>query len=714
MDFYKIFEYQLDNKKLNLIIEKSKENYKNILKLDIKDKNNRIKLLKFINEDTYIFNNLVNSGRCFCCLGINQNYWLNIIQNIIDYNDYIILNFNDFQDKMIEMLKYYNENTEEYIFIKKIIKYYVYKNDPKINKIYQDIKNNINLINQCYNKQYEVKINNKQFTINHNSFIEIIKNERDNNIKNNVIDFYYSKYNNIINPLINLFIDKYILNQKLNLIDINDLQNKLSILQKITENITNRCCLEINSIIDIKKIIEKDEEQKINADYIEYYIKILKELYGVYDKNITNNLNCEYVINVILILIKNYFNLEIKKNYDDNEYQRKYKFLTYNIFYNNKLIGELIIDLYNRNNKLNNIECFNLNSSCIINNNYPTIINVISCNFDENKKIINFDELEELIKIFGKCFYYFFNKQKYCYYNDNYVIMFEELFKLLFLTEKTLKLFSNNNISNDNIRKLINSLNLNYGLSYKYKCIKCLTDIFTTTNTDFINELIELKDKNPDLLQEHMKNIYCKFFNTIINNSIQVIELNKDHFQLIQWKELFTDEMISTYKFIEQNIYAVEIFNEINKLKNNNEDLKLFIDKFINELSNININFEKLLNHKPNYLSIIKIVDDNNITNSLFNIETKDKKIITSNEQSVYNPLLTLTSTVKEDNDINEIYNPTNKEPKINKLDIKEPDDFIKKAKEKKNNKTKKDKNMETTILTETNIMEYVQNVIIK
>ena len=716
MDFYKIFNYNLNDKSLNLIIEKSKNNYKNILKLDIKDENNRNKILNFINEDTYIFNNLVNSGRCFYCLGINQNYWLNIIQKIVNYNDYIILNFNEFQDKMIEMLKYYKEETEEYIFIKKIIKFYVYKNNPEINKIYQNIKNNINLINQNYNKQYEVKINNKQFTINHNNFIEIIKNERDKNIKNNIIDFYYSKYNDIINPLINLFIDKYLLNQKLNLIDINDLQNKLSIIQKITENITNRCCLEINSMIDIKKIIEKDDNQKIYADYIEYYIKILKELYGVYDKNITNNLNCEYVINIILILIKNYFNLEIKKNNDNdnNEYQKKYNFLSYNIFYNNKLIGELIIDLYNRNNKIENIECFSINSSCYINNNFPAIINVISCNFDKNKKVINFDELEKLIKVFGKCFYFFFNKQKYCYYNDKYIIMFEELFKLLFLTENTIKLFSNNNISKENIRKLINSLNLNYGLSYKYKCIKCLTDIFTTTNTDFIKELIELKDNHPDLLQEHMKNIYCKFFNTIINNSIQVIELNKEHFQLIQWKELFTDEMISTYKFIEQNIYAVEIFNEINKYKNNNNDLKIFIDKFINELSNININFEKLINHKPNYLSIIKIVDDNNITNSLFDIETKDKKIIKSNEQSVYNPLLTITSTIKEDNDINEIYNPNNKDLKINKLDIKEPDDFITKAKEKKNNKTKKDKNMETTILTETNIMEYVQNVIIK
>jgi len=635
MDFYKIFDYQIDEKKLNLIIEKSKNNYKNIIRLDIKDENNRIKILQFINEDTYIFNNLINSGRCFYCIGINQNYWLNIIQKIIDYNDYIILNYNEFQDKMIKMLEYYKEDTEEYIFIKKIIKYYVYKNNPEINKIYQDIRNNINLINICYNKQYEVKINNKQYTINHNNFKEIIKNERDNNIKNNIIDFYYSKYNDIINPLINLFIDKYRLNQKLNLIDINELQKKLIILQKITENITNRCCLEINSMIDIKKIIEKDEEQKINADYIEYYIKILKELYGVYDKDITNNLNCEYVIKVILILIKNYFNLDIKKNNDINKYQQKYNFLTYNIYYNNKIIGELIIDLYNRNGKLNNIECFSLNSSCYINNNYPTIINVISCNFDENKNVINFDELEKLIKVFGKCFYYFFNKQKYCYYNDKYIIMFEELFKLLFLTEKTIKLFSNNNISNENIRKLINSLNLNYGLSYKYKCIKCLTDIFTTTNFEFIKELIELKDKNPDLLQEHMKNVFSKFYNTIINNSIQVIELNKNHFQLIQWNELFTDEMIPTYKFIEQNIYAVELFNEINKFKNNNDDLKLFIDKFIYELSNININFEKLINHQPNFLSIIKIVDDNNITNSLFDIETKDKKIIKSNEQSV-------------------------------------------------------------------------------
>lgn len=714
MDFYKIFNYKLDDKNLNLIIEKSKQNYKNILKLNIEDENNRKEILKFINEDTYIFNNLVNSGKCFYCLGINQNYWLNTIQKIINYNEFIILNFNEFQDKMIEMLKYYKDDTEEYIFIKKIIKYYIYKNNPTINKIYLDIKNNINLINQYYNKQYEVKINNKQYTINHNNFIDIIKNEKNINIKNSLTDFYYSKYNDIINPLINLFIDKYFLNQKLNIINVKDLQDKLLILQQITDNITNRCCLEINSIIDIKKIIEKDDNTKINADYIEYYIKILKELYGVYDKDITKNFNCEYIINILLILIKNYFNLEIKKNNINNEFQKKYNFLTYNIFYNNNLIGELVIDLYKRDNKLNNVECFNLNSSCYINNNYPVIINVISCNYDKNNKIINFDELENLIKVFGKCFYYFFNKQKYCYYNDKYIIMFEELFKLLFLTENTIKLFSNNNISKENIRKLINSLNLNYGLVYKYKCIKCLTDIFTTTNLDFIKELIELKEKNPELLQEHMKNIYCKFFNTIINNSIQVIELNKEHFQLINWKELFTDEMIPTFKFIEQNIYAAELFNEFNKYINNIDDLKIFIHNLIIELSNLNINFEKLLNHKPNYLSIIKIVDDTNITNSLFDIETKDKKIIKSNDQSVYNPLLSITSTIKEDNNINEIFNPNNKELKINNLNIQESDDFIQKAKEKKINKSKKDKNMELTILTETNIMDYVQNVIIK
>ena len=714
MEFYKIFNYQIDNIKLNSIVEKSKNNYKNILKLDITIEKNRNEILKFINEDTYIFNNLINSGKCFYCLGINQNYWLNIIQKIVDYNDFIILNFNEFQDKMIEMLKYYKEETEEYIFIKKIIKYYIYKNNPEINKIYQNIKYNINLINQCYNKQYEVKINNKQITINHDNFNELIKKEKDKDIKNNIIDFYYSKYNDIINPLINLFINKFLLNQKLNIVNVDNLKDKLLIIQKITDNITNRCCLEINSIIDIKKIIEKNDDTKINANDIEYYIRILKELYGVYDNNITENLNCEYIINIMLILIKNYFNLDIKKNNIENIYQKKYNFLSYNIFYKNNKIGELIFDLYNRIGKLNKIECFNLNSSCFINNNYPSIINVISCNFDKNKKVMNFDELEELIKIFGKCFYFFFNKQKYCYYNDKYVIMFEELFKLLFLTDKTIKLFSDNKISNDNIRKLINSLNLNYGLSYKFKCIKCLTDIFTTTNSDFIKELIILKDKNPDLLQEHMKNIYCKFFNTIINNSIQVIELNKEHFQLIQWTELFTDEMLSTYKFIEQNIFAAELFNEFNNLKNNNQNLKLFVDNLINELSKSSINFKSLINHEPNYLSIIKIVDDNNITNSLFNIQTKDNKIIKSNDKSVYNPLLTVSSSVNNINDIEETYIPNNKEPKINKLNIKEPDDFVNKAKEKTKNKKIKNKNIETTILTETNIMDYVQNVIIK
>jgi hypothetical protein len=214
--------------------------------------------------------------------------------------------------------------------------------------------------------------------------------------------------------------------------------------------------------------------------------------------------------------------------------------------------------------------------------------------------------------------------------------MFSKLFKLLFLSYQGIYYLSSKKLDNINIKKILNANNLDYGLSYKYKCLTCLSELYVTTNGSFFNDIKNIMNDNNNNEDErnlnlsvYIKKTYNIIYETVMRSGKNIIENNIDYFHPIHWFFLLgkTTEGISSFDEILSDIYAFEIFEKINKCKENKKEHKEFIELLLSELSNNKIDFKYLIGKEPSYEILI---DNINISqseenNSLFNFNENKK-----------------------------------------------------------------------------------------
>lgn len=564
---------------------------------------NRTNLLNYISQDTHFFN-------CFkkCAFYVItqhdantiKEYWNMIFLLIINYDNYLLNNIFPYY-KIKDILKYYKNTSNEYIYITSILKNKSYNLLKDINldndmKQLQIIKNNNDVINN-------IVYNNLDYL----NYLEQSKINNTVNLRNEQLNTTFNKYDKIIKSFIYATINTYSYNLKKN-INYNKWKD---ILISLNSQLNNKY------ISDIKNI----NNDKLYFHEISYYTNNMKKKYD--EKIVLKQIVINIVKSICLLFNFTYKQYKIIDKNDktnllflltkDNEkFELIIKFKT---IINNELSkldnnGFQQKNTYNLLNIINNCEI-----KSIIDMN---LISIITC---YSTDIINFEDLHKLIKEFGNSIYYFLNKQEYCMKSDNInTCIFTEIFDFVVVD----KLITSKYLSS-NIKKYDG---VNLGIYNKFNCLNALYYIFIMSDNIFNKNIINILKNEIDIdndndndkfniLIKYIKNHYSEFYtNIFITNEKYNIKLFNSTFYPIVLN--FFNE-INPLELIKINLYSIEIFI---KYKNN---IKVIIQNINNlqQLVEIDTNNEliKYINVDYSIVYNTNVIEVNKEIEKYYNTE---------------------------------------------------------------------------------------------
>ena len=604
----------------NIIINKSKNIINNIINSDNKNIINDIEQEHFLRES---FVNQLKLLKYASDSLEKQKISTHCIKLLIKYRKDIISNTELFQ----KIYNYYEDNKENLKekeellilvnFLKKFIINGVNLEESKNKTLQENLKKldsleNIKKTNiKNYNKFLKINNDNLKHTPAYFKNFLIKSNDKDyriiplkTSIAENIICYLNnSKLRKKLHHFIgsrcieNLDIEKDIYLTKSNIAQVLDVRtydnishekniiSDSNILVQLLTRLSNYIDEKYDTeIINILKIISKKKNKKINYESfrnkinhwdIHYYFNYMKKKIKLDEFKLREYFKTNNVINRILIMFQNLFSLKFKKSENQNCWHPSVKLFEIYSQSKNKLMGYFYLDIYNRKNKINNIEFLNLSSRSF--DNLPC--SIVIANFQQETKnnfsFVSYNQVRLFIHKFTTVIYNTLIKSKYSLngidqvpvdqikipsYLIEKIIFQKDNFKTIAIHYKTKKPIDSKTFNK------INDIN-NIDIAYKTKLI-----IF---NSIFYLHMISNNQTATYLksVDKGICNIYNTYFDNIFNNQNVVIE-SSDYYPF-----LFNKKNLTCYNLI-NDLYASDIFI---KNKNNQERMISIIQNIMVE-----------------------------------------------------------------------------------------------------------------------------------
>ena len=462
--------------------------------------------------------------------------------------------------------------------------------NKKMEKKIKDLENENRQFRNKYSKSLDkinnIETKNSQLQIDYENKLKKMEDEK------NKLNYYNKKLDEVNTQIENEYLLKIknLENNKYNYEKMkNDYENKISIIKndnKITSLNAHLNESEIKRMtytIDIyEKLLAKNINLMLNdMNIFNIFKKEFKKMETIMDSDLPSIISSSYdyninkaknQINKIQKMIENIKNINnnniiyrsnsIKENFDklNKIIQENKEFMVNNYFLLNKVFNK-VIDLYNKNKKINNNEqkFYKSNNDKNEENLKYEIIDIILQNLDELSPI--------------------------CYNTDNSDLK-DELYKL------------KNNCNALNILDVL-------------KGVKNILEKVVLRSKDFRNQKdLEIQNLNNKILYFLREiNNYKKYFTSINNNS----EYDEEK-RLLNNELLLKDgEIIKLNKQIDILIKKIENLKNGNKKDYNNININNYNNTDFNNINNIDI----INNDNNNYIGVNE--DFNNLTNEEFN-----------------------------------------------------------------------------------------------
>lgn len=663
------------------LIDMSMLLYKTKISGDMSNQNNRRSFLSFLSDDIYEFDCIMHFAKIMLDLNIDSEKWKSIHDEVRQYNE-IINNNSSIYSVLVKMLAYYPQITKEHKFINKIIvsikKTGVLLHQSSINDVNDKINSITNKISTEYNTnipvvsftkdeligmpqefanyffdkhsgKYNIKMNRIMYNVcQHNISQSNTREKIDNEL--------YKHYSKNISRLTYLFMYEHVkanilgYDTSLSYMSNYSKENIQELLENIIINLNPRSELELKILSDLKK--KEENDPKINTWDIDFYINKWKHLYGVNDMEISQYFELNNTLITIMSTITSLFGIKFARvnkfiKWNDD-------IIRYTITQNNVTLGHVTFDLYNRTHKSEIPFTACINNRCF----YPfetgkisPVDIIMSMNIIKSSPtLLTLSELTTLFNEFGKIIYYVSCGSDYnlfgCIYSDiEYVNAIGKFCELLFFDSDILANISshyntNEKLSNELIRKIINHRRLDHGIYYKYQCLFGMYDLFVHSQQNFIDEckkLMKITDTKvqKNKITERMTELYNIFYDTIFNTVNISVTKSKDHYHPVLWSYLFNGNENINFLNILSDVYAYELYASYTEHKTS------FCAKLIRFISeNINsqtLNIEKLIGHKVSSNKLLSYFGsyESDIKQSIYNLDISQRNKFTEQKNNI-------------------------------------------------------------------------------
>lgn len=378
----------------------------------------------------------------------------------------------------------------------------------------------------------------------------------------------------------------------------NEKFNVKEFLILLLKNINPTFINEINNLEQVKK-------DKINSWDIHYYVKLMKQKYNICDKKLSEYFPVKHVCNTIMEMYHYIFMVDFVK-YKSDAWDKEV--ISYKVMSNNKLIGYIHLDLFNRPNKYKTIKSIHINNHSIL-----------FSSFKINKLLL----FSEVITFFQE----FVNLiQNIISFSNNYVIdnnistigyyVMENLCWHKDVIKKLSKHhITNKQLDNNTINKLIQIRDVEFGIHCKQHILIAMYDHLIHTSSHFISTIANsLNTGNNETLNVAFGLMYKDLHEHIFSDLDNKIKINFNNGMLFPglWIEYLIKGDSNYYNILLSKITASNLYhkliknNDINKLGPCLKDIfigkqKVIFDNNIQgflSLHHINIELHKLQEEK--------------------------------------------------------------------------------------------------------------------
>lgn len=439
---------------------------------------------------------------------------------------------------------------------------------------------------------FEINGNNAKIQFNKFNYTLLMKYVDDSNTRKNIETSYSSKYGNLLDNMFKLIVlkDRYAKLLSYNCYSdykahIQMTKNSNNIKNFLTElllKLDHRYKREMDTILKISK-------RDINSWDLQYYVNKWKKDYGIDEMYIREYFELNNTLSVILFMYEKMFGIKIKKIIVNSKLWSS-KVDTYQIIKEDKVIGYFYSDLYARNGKYRQVQCFCLQPATL--SQLP--VTCIVASFNENVQgskntcLLTFQEVTSLFHEIAHILHHTFGKAKHSIFSGinvetDFIETPAQLLELLCWEKNIIKQLSRhyknkNQLDDAIINKLVKLKNLDLALRYKKQIIMSLFDQIVYSSDDFVNtcnNILEKNDKNAQKTLIH--NIYKQLYNEIMisndNDLKYQIRLNENIGFPSEWASSIYEFDSQYYGSIWSKVLASDMYNEKISHRAKNNDL---------------------------------------------------------------------------------------------------------------------------------------------
>jgi Zn-dependent oligopeptidase len=251
-----------------------------------------------------------------------------------------------------------------------------------------------------------------------------------------------------------------------------------------------------NDLEDLANLANQDNITDIQLYDIAYYSRIYTESkLNITKEEIKKMFSINKVISGMFAIYSKLLSYKIVENTENSHKMWHSSVKLYNVYnLENQLIGYFYLDLFPRDGKYSHAACFDIISKSI--NTKPVAI--MACNFDKDN--LTFDEVETLFHEFGHVMHHLSARCTLSSLSSfgcemDFVETPSQLFEEWCYVPQTLKMMSNENITDEIIEKIILSRNILQGYGYARQLTFALYDMDVHGSTNYNNEPAEHYNK---------------------------------------------------------------------------------------------------------------------------------------------------------------------------------------------------------------------------
>jgi len=558
-------------------------------------------------------------------------------------------------------------------------------NDIELEGLSNTFKNNLNKINNT---------NKYSLVLNKSTYNTCIQNINNSIVRKNIELIYSAKTYDIVIDIARLIVlrDKYakILSYKnysdykTELNGAKNSQNVRDFLRTVIETMEYRYVKEVSTL---KKIKNSDS---LNSWDLSYYITKWRKEYGVNDRSISEYFPLKHVLQSILEIYSDLFQLKFTEIKNTNTWHPSVK--TYSVIDNKTLqnIGFFYLDLYKREGKYDQMCCFVIRQPCLyplygINNSQTPIISLVASlgsSLKVKKNILlNHNEVVSLFHEFGHVMHNILGKTKYSLFsgtnveNDfvetpsqilEYLCWDKQILQKLSCHYKTKKCLPDHIIN-----KMIKMRDLDIGIHYKKHCLIAIYDQLIHSSDPFIKLCNELIVSDAEVTKANLVPIFVKTYKQL-HQQILCSNTNNDIFKIGYNDRILFPGVWINYLFSNNHLYYSKIWSKVyagdiyNMYKTDIKELGNVIKNKIliygGTKSSLDIMVD-ILGRKPNIDGFIKLhnLEQDEEFSYFFNTEHFENKNKSSNNEPIENYKYidsdeSITDTTSCSNRFSEIY----------------------------------------------------------